>query len=173
MFQFPGLAAMQLCIHCMLIQVSWAHHLFVGSPKLFADFHAFRRLSIPRHPPCALSNLTIGISHSNPISSKAASTKVLAISQNQRQTTQIASRSHLTSAIKLPTSIFNPGVNQNQTPTRSTFAYILLRSFENSFDPLPIYSGKNSEEPNPNKPADEHRTGFKLNCIAHPLPKPN
>ena len=64
MFQFPGLAAMHLCIQCMLIQESWAHHLFVGSPKLFADFHAFRRLSIPRHPPCALSNLTIGILNS-------------------------------------------------------------------------------------------------------------
>ena len=67
MFQFPGLAAMHLCIQCMLIQESRAHHLFVGSPKLFADFHAFRRLSIPRHPPCALSNLTIGISNLNPI----------------------------------------------------------------------------------------------------------
>ncbi len=68
MFQFPGLAAMHLCIQCMLIQESRAHHLFVGSPKLFADFHAFHRLSIPRHPPCALSNLTIGISNLNPIS---------------------------------------------------------------------------------------------------------
>ena len=66
MFQFPGLAAMHLCIQCMLIQESRAHHLFVGSPKLFADFHAFRRLSIPRHPPYALSNLTIGISNLNP-----------------------------------------------------------------------------------------------------------
>jgi hypothetical protein len=66
MFHFPGLAAMHLCIQCMLIQESRAHHLFVGSPKLFADFHAFHRLSIPRHPPCALSNLTIGISNLNP-----------------------------------------------------------------------------------------------------------
>jgi hypothetical protein len=37
----------------------------VGYPKLFADFHALHRLSMPRHPPCALSNLTIGISISN------------------------------------------------------------------------------------------------------------
>ena len=31
---------------------------FVNSPGLFADFHALHRLSMPRHPPCALSSLT-------------------------------------------------------------------------------------------------------------------
>ena len=30
-----------------------------GSPKLFAANHALLRLSTPRHPPCALSSLTI------------------------------------------------------------------------------------------------------------------
>ena len=30
-----------------------------GSPKLFAAYHVFHRLSVPRHPPCALSSLTI------------------------------------------------------------------------------------------------------------------
>ena len=28
------------------------------SPKLFAAYHVFHRLSVPRHPPCALSCLT-------------------------------------------------------------------------------------------------------------------
>ena len=28
-------------------------------PRLFAAYHVFRRLSVPRHPPCALSSLTI------------------------------------------------------------------------------------------------------------------
>lgn len=28
------------------------------SPRLFAAYHVFRRLSVPRHPPCALSCLT-------------------------------------------------------------------------------------------------------------------
>ena len=28
------------------------------SPQLFAAYHVFRRLSVPRHPPCALSCLT-------------------------------------------------------------------------------------------------------------------
>ena len=30
-----------------------------GSPQLFAAYHVFHRLSVPRHPPCALSCLTI------------------------------------------------------------------------------------------------------------------
>ena len=30
-----------------------------GSPKLFAACHVLHRLSLPRHPPCALSSLTI------------------------------------------------------------------------------------------------------------------
>ena len=29
------------------------------SPKLFAAYHVFHRLLVPRHPPCALSRLTI------------------------------------------------------------------------------------------------------------------
>ena len=29
-----------------------------GSPKLFAAYHVFHRLSVPRHPPCALFSLT-------------------------------------------------------------------------------------------------------------------
>ena len=29
-----------------------------GSPKLFAAYHVFHRLLVPRHPPCALSSLT-------------------------------------------------------------------------------------------------------------------
>ena len=29
-----------------------------GSPKLFAAYHVFHRLSVPRHPPCALTCLT-------------------------------------------------------------------------------------------------------------------
>ena len=29
-----------------------------SSPKLFAAYHVFHRLLVPRHPPCALSSLT-------------------------------------------------------------------------------------------------------------------
>ncbi len=39
--------------------------MFASYPELFADFHALLRLLMPRHPPCALSNLTIGISNSS------------------------------------------------------------------------------------------------------------
>ena len=33
-----------------------------SSPKLFAAYHVFHRLLVPRHPPCALSSLTSCIS---------------------------------------------------------------------------------------------------------------
>jgi hypothetical protein len=36
-----------------------------GSPMLFAAYHALPRLSVPRHPPCALVRLT-GISNETP-----------------------------------------------------------------------------------------------------------
>ena len=32
-----------------------------GSPKLFAAYHVFHRLLVPRHPPCALLRFTKGI----------------------------------------------------------------------------------------------------------------
>ena len=32
------------------------------SPKLFAAYHVFHRLPVPRHPPCALSRITISLS---------------------------------------------------------------------------------------------------------------
>ena len=41
------------------------HRLFVNSPKNFADFHALHRLSMPRHPPCALGRLAVKIPNSN------------------------------------------------------------------------------------------------------------
>ena len=41
------------------IQKSSGHRLFATSPKLIAGFHVFRRLSLPRHPPHALSHLTL------------------------------------------------------------------------------------------------------------------
>ena len=41
------------------IRTSPDHGLFSGSPKLFAACHVLHRLSTPRHPPIALSSLTI------------------------------------------------------------------------------------------------------------------
>ena len=36
-----------------------------SSPQLFAAYHVFLRLSVPRHPPCALSCLTFVVPHSH------------------------------------------------------------------------------------------------------------
>ena len=55
---------MQLWIYCMLTEVCSAgfpHSDISGSmdicssPKLFAAYHVFHRLLVPRHPPCALN----------------------------------------------------------------------------------------------------------------------
>jgi hypothetical protein len=72
MFQFPGLARPILYIQMgvtgllppsFLIQKSPDHSLFAGFPRLIAGYHVFRRLSMPRHPPCTLSSLTTFIDH--------------------------------------------------------------------------------------------------------------
>ena len=41
------------------IQKSLDLNLFSDSPRLIAAYHVFHRLLAPRHPPCALSSLTI------------------------------------------------------------------------------------------------------------------
>jgi hypothetical protein len=48
------------------IQTSPDQHLFASSPELFAGYHVFRRLSMPRHPPCTLSSLTTVTDHRPP-----------------------------------------------------------------------------------------------------------
>lgn len=39
------------------IQISPDQSLFSNSPKLFAAYHVFHRLLMPRHPPFALNSL--------------------------------------------------------------------------------------------------------------------
>ena len=72
MFQFPGFALPRLYIHrgvtgslrlSFLIQKSSDRRLFASFPRLIAGYHVFRRLSMPRHPPCTLSSLTTFIDH--------------------------------------------------------------------------------------------------------------
>ena len=65
-------------LHNLWIQL-WIHGVFpcgfphsdirgsrdiCSSPRLFAAYHVFLRLSVPRHPPCALFSLTISSLHS-------------------------------------------------------------------------------------------------------------
>ena len=40
------------------IQTPWDHSSVDSSPRPIAASHVFHRLLVPRHPPCALSNLT-------------------------------------------------------------------------------------------------------------------
>ena len=50
------------------IRASAGHWLFSASPRLIAAVHALLRLLVPRHPPCALTILTVilGISDEIP-----------------------------------------------------------------------------------------------------------
>ena len=58
---------LKLCIGLRILEVcssGFPHSDISGSkdicssPKLFAAYHVFHRLLVPRHPPCALSSLT-------------------------------------------------------------------------------------------------------------------
>ena len=68
MVHFPGLARTRLCIQravTWFYQVGFPHSDIsgskpvCGSPKLFAAYRVLHRLLAPRHPPYALSSLTI------------------------------------------------------------------------------------------------------------------
>ena len=72
MFQFPEFALPALYIQPGVtgshrtrfrIQKSSDRRLFASFPRLIAGCHVFRRLSMPRHSPCTLSNLTTFIDH--------------------------------------------------------------------------------------------------------------
>src|SRR5580698_8786820 len=68
MVHFPGLARIRLCIQRTVGRVyrpGFPHSEIpgsmpaCGSPRLIAACHVLHRLLLPRHPPCALSSLTI------------------------------------------------------------------------------------------------------------------
>ena len=82
----------RLCIQRTLIQESRDHHLFVNSPELFADFHAFLRHLMPRHPPCALNSLTTSIQPSHIHNVNAKRRRMRAISQKQTVYREIISK---------------------------------------------------------------------------------
>ena len=46
-----------------LIQKSPDQRSFASFPEHIAGYHVFRRLLMPRHPPCTLSSLTTFIDH--------------------------------------------------------------------------------------------------------------
>jgi hypothetical protein len=68
MFHFPAFPPRALCVQAAVtahdmrrgfpIRTSWDHRPVIDSPRLFADSHVLHRLPMPRHPPCALKNLT-------------------------------------------------------------------------------------------------------------------
>jgi hypothetical protein len=72
MVHFPGFALPSLCIQLGVTSYELAgfpHSEISGSrivcisPELIAAYHVLHRLHAPRHPPCALSSLTIKSAH--------------------------------------------------------------------------------------------------------------
>jgi hypothetical protein len=57
MYSVPGNAALPAL--GFPIRRSAGQRLFSASPRLIAAVHVLRRLLVPRHPPCALSILTV------------------------------------------------------------------------------------------------------------------
>jgi hypothetical protein len=61
-----------------------------GSPMLFAAYHALHRLSVPRHPPCALVRLT---GSSSILHFKPASSHVVVLDHTHCPKTQVVNQS--------------------------------------------------------------------------------
>ena len=70
MFHFPAFPPRTLCVQMRVtqspcsvvrgfpIRTSWDQRSVINSPRLIADSYVLLRLLMPRHPPCALKNLT-------------------------------------------------------------------------------------------------------------------
>src|SRR5690625_5720439 len=56
------------------IRTSWPHRLVINSTRLIADSHVLHRLLLPRHPPCALSNLPHYQPHGLTVTKSSANT---------------------------------------------------------------------------------------------------
>ena len=76
MVHFPAFALARLCIQWVVVRVyrtGFPHSEIpgskpaCGSPRLIAACHVLHRLLLPRHPPCALSNLTIKFTPRMPV----------------------------------------------------------------------------------------------------------
>src|SRR3954467_3536980 len=88
MVHFPEFALVRLCIQRT---VAWVYHAgfphseipgskpACGSPRLIAACHVLHRLLLPRHPPCALSSLTIKFTRHTAASLPAFSFQLSAI----------------------------------------------------------------------------------------------
>jgi hypothetical protein len=86
MVHFPGFALPSLCIQLGVTSYELAgfpHSEISGSrivcisPELIAAYHVLHRLHAPRHPPCALSSLTIISAHHKKSVSTAGSSRLV------------------------------------------------------------------------------------------------
>jgi hypothetical protein len=86
MVHFPGFARARLWIHRAVWRVylhGFPHSEIpgskpvCGSPRLIAAYHVLHRLLLPRHPPCALSSLTIKFARHIPETNPGRAAQIL------------------------------------------------------------------------------------------------
>ena len=86
MVHFPGFARARLWIHRAVWRVylhGFPHSEIpgskpvCGSPRLIAAYHVLHRLLLPRHPPCALSSLTIKFARHIPETNPVGAAQIL------------------------------------------------------------------------------------------------
>lgn len=113
MVHFPGFARARLWIHRAVWRVylhGFPHSEIpgskpvCGSPRLIAAYHVLHRLLLPRHPPCALSSLTIKfarhIPETNPVAPRRSYVAISLIARVQFR----VSSSRFERAAKIATS---------------------------------------------------------------------
>ena len=86
MVHFPGFARARLWIKRAVLRVYRSRFPYseipgskpvCGSPRLIAAYHVLHRLLLPRHPPCALSSLTIKFARSIPEANPVRAAQIL------------------------------------------------------------------------------------------------
>ena len=101
MFHFPGFAPNGLCIQPPVTSLKPAGlpHSEIsgstpacGSPKLIAACHVLHRLWMPRHPPCALSNLTDANNQTAHITNKPPTTNDITPQDHTQKSQHIHTR---------------------------------------------------------------------------------
>ena len=90
--------------------------LFSGSPKLIAACHVFHRLLAPRHPPYALSSLTI----------KLITYKITVLVQVQVFYLNLNLGLNLLSSVSMPSSLHPSSIDKEQCISDSSIALYQL-----------------------------------------------
>jgi hypothetical protein len=135
MVHFPGLTRTRLCIQRA---VTWFYQdrfpyseipgskPACGSPRLIAACHVLLRLLVPRHPPYALSSLTIKLTQHVSIPCEIETLKTV-------QTKGLAAIRGCTSGVTRFSELLSKPRNSRAEPMRGKFAFPHCATLEQKF----------------------------------------